>query len=188
MSKLGDMLQEEVMGEINAILAEAESRAAKLVREAEEKALARIKSHQKKMEAEARAATWRARSTAELTVSTARLQAKGLAIDSVRKKALMSLEEVANRHNYQDILKALAEEALKAVDGGGEVIIHPDDEEKIHNWAAEKGLELRTDPGLRMGVRIVNRDSKRSVENSLLVRLDRAWSVLAPDVAQQLWG
>jgi V/A-type H+-transporting ATPase subunit E len=188
MSKLGEILQEEVLGEIRAILAEAESNAARVVREAEQKASARIKSHQKKMEAEARAATWRARSNAELAVSTARMQAKYQVIDSVRKKALMSLDEAASRENYRDILEALAEEALKAVEGGEVVVVHPDDEAKIHNWAAQKGLELSTDPGLRMGVRIVNRNSKRTVENSLPARLERAWNALASDIAKQLWG
>jgi V/A-type H+-transporting ATPase subunit E len=188
MSKLGDILQEEVLREIDTILALAESRAAEIVREAEENASSRMKSHQKKMEAQARAATWRARSGAELTVSTARMQAKYRVIDSLRRRALVSLEEMANRDNYRDILEALAEEALGAVEGGKVLVVHPADEDKIHNWAAQKGLELRTDPGLRMGVRIVNRDSKRSVENSLPERLERAWNVLASDVAKQLWG
>jgi len=188
MSKLGDILQEEVLREIDTVLAGAESQATALVREAEEKASARIRSHQKEMEAEARAATWRARSNAELKVATARMQAKYQVIDLVRKSALSSLEELVKRDNYSDILKALAEEALKAVEGGTIVFVHPDDEEKIHYWAEEKGLALRTDPGLRMGVRIANRDSKRSVENSLPERLERAWNVLASDVAEQLWG
>ena len=188
MSRLGDILQEEVLGEIKAIQAEAESRAGELVRNAEEKASARLKSHQKKMEAEARAAVRRARSAAELALSTARMHAKGGVIESVRKKALVSLEEMANRHNYRDILEALAEEALKAVEGGEVVVVHPDDEEKIHNWATQKGLELRTDPALRMGVRIVDRGGKRSVENSLPERLERAWNVLTSDVAKRLWG
>jgi V/A-type H+-transporting ATPase subunit E len=108
-------------------------------------------------------------------------------IDSVRKKALMSLEEAASGDNYQDILEALAEEALKAAEGGEVVVVNPDDKAKIHRWAAQKGLELSTDPGLRMGVRIVNKDSKRSVENSLPARLERAWSALASEIAKQLW-
>jgi V/A-type H+-transporting ATPase subunit E len=187
MSKLGDILQEEALGEINAVLAEAESQAARLVRDAEKEASARLKSYQRKLQVEALAATRRARSAAELNVSTARMEAKGRVIESVRKSALKALGEVANRHNYSDVLQKLAEEALKAVELGKAVVVHPDDEEKIHDWAAKKGLEIRTDPGLRVGVRIIDGSGKRSVENSLPERLERAWNALASDVAKQLW-
>jgi V/A-type H+-transporting ATPase subunit E len=188
MSKLGDILQEEVTEEIRMILAEAESRAAKLVRAAEETASARLQSHQKKMEAEAWAATWRARSAADLAFSTARTQAKGQMIESVHKRVLVSLEKVSKAPLYGHLLQALAEEALNAVQGGEVLVVHPEDEEKISNWAKQRGLELLTDPELRIGVRIVIRHGKRSVENSLGERLERAWNVLASDVARQLWG
>jgi V/A-type H+-transporting ATPase subunit E len=187
MSRLGDILQEEVHGEIDAILAEAESRAARLVRDAEEKAAARLKSHQEELHFKALAATRRARSAAELNLSTARMEAKGRVIESVRKRALEAIEEIANRENYRDILERLAEEALRAVGLGKAVVVHPDDEERIHEWVMQKGLELRTDPGLRLGVRVVDASAKRSVENSLPERLERAWNALTFDVARQLW-
>jgi V/A-type H+-transporting ATPase subunit E len=188
MSKLGEILHKEIVEEIRAILAEAETRAAKLVRDAEEKALARLEFHQKKLEAEAWAATLRARSAADLTLSTARVQAKGQVIESVQRKALASLEQMANQSDYRPILEALAEEALKAMGGGEVVVAHPDYEEKIRGWAERRGLELLTDPDLRIGVRIVNRHDRRSVENTLRERLERAWSALASEVANQLWG
>jgi V/A-type H+-transporting ATPase subunit E len=187
MSKLGDILQQEVVGEIDAILAEAASQAAKLVREADEKASARLESYRKTLNAEARAAARRAESAAQLTVSAARMAAKGRIMDSVRERALKALEETADRPDYGEILQALAEEALEAVEAAAVVVVHPDDEERLDRWAARKGLELRTDPGLRLGVRIVNRGGKRSVENSLPDRLNRAWSALASGVAQRLW-
>ena len=68
------------------------------------------------------------------------------------------------------------------------MVVNPDDKARIKDWAAGRGLELRTDPKLRLGVRIVSRGGKRSVENSLPERLDRAWNALASDVAEQLWG
>jgi V/A-type H+-transporting ATPase subunit E len=187
MSKLGDILQEEVQGEIDAVLAEAESRAERLIRDAEEKASARVKSHQEIMQVETFAAVRRARSAAELNVSTARMRAKGQVIESVRKRALMAVEEIAGQRNYRDILEALAEEALRAVEGAKSAVVHPEDEERIRGWAAKKGLELLTDPGLRLGVRLVDSKGKRSVVNSLPERLDRAWSTLASEVAKQLW-
>jgi V/A-type H+-transporting ATPase subunit E len=188
MSKLGEILQKEIVEEIRAILVEAETQAAKLVRDAEEKALARLEFHQKKLEAEAWAATRRARSAADLTVSTSRMQAKGQVIESVQKRALASLEQVVNQSDYSRILEALAEQALEAMVGGEVVVVHPEDEQKIRTWAERRGLELLTDPDLRIGVRIVNRHDRRSVENTLRERLERAWNALASDVAKQLWG
>jgi V/A-type H+-transporting ATPase subunit E len=187
MSKLGDILQEEVLAEIKAVQGKAESRATDLIREAEEKASSWMKSHQKEMQAKALAATRRARSAAELRVSTARMQAKGRMIESVRKQALAALEGIVNRQNYQDILEAFAEEALKTVEGAKSVVVHPQDKETIREWAAEKGLELRTDPAIRLGVKIVDTNGERSVENSLPERLDRAWNTLASEVAKKLW-
>jgi V/A-type H+-transporting ATPase subunit E len=188
MSKLDDILQEEVRGEIEAMLTDAESRSAELIRDAEEKASARMKSHQKKMQNEALAATRRARSAAELRISTARMQAKGQVIESVRKKALMAVEEIVKRRNYRDILEAFGEEALKAVEGAKWAVVHPEDKETMREWAAQKGLQLLTDPGLRLGVKIVDTSGERSVENSLPERLDRAWNTLASEVAKKLWG
>jgi V/A-type H+-transporting ATPase subunit E len=187
MSKLGDILQKEAHREINAIESGAESQAKRLLSDAEEKASARVKSHQKKMQAEALAATRRARSAAELHLTTARMQARGEAIESVRKKVLKGFEKIANQPDYRHILMTLAEEALKAVEGANAVVVHPDDEEKIREWATQKRLELRADARLRLGVRIADTSGKRSVENSLPERLDRAWNTLAFEVAKQLW-
>jgi V/A-type H+-transporting ATPase subunit E len=115
------------------------------------------------------------------------MKARGEAIESVRKMALKGFEEIANQPGYRHILMTLAEEALKAVEGANAVVVHPDDEEKIREWATQKRLELRADARLRLGVRITDTSGKRSVENSLPERLDRAWNTLASEVAKQLW-
>jgi V/A-type H+-transporting ATPase subunit E len=187
MSKLGEILQKEVLAEINGVLAEADSRAERLVREAEKEASGRLEAYRKRTEAELRAATRRAKSAAELTLSMARMQARGQAIALVKNKALASFEEIAAKPNYGEILEALAEEAVKAVGAPEAVVVHPKDQARLRAWAMQKGLELRTDPVLRLGVRIVARGGQRSVENSLPERLQRAWETLAPGVARRLW-
>jgi V/A-type H+-transporting ATPase subunit E len=187
MSKLDDILKEEVLAEINEILAEADSRAEKLVREAEKEASERLASYRKKAEAELRAATRRAESAAELTLSTARMQARGHAITLVRKKALATLEQIADKPNYGEVLEALAEEAMKTLTAPEALVVHPNDEAKLSAWAKQKGLELGTDSRLQLGVRVVARGGQRSVENSLPERLQRAWETLASGVAQRLW-
>ncbi len=187
MSKLRDILQEEVLAEINKILAEADSKAGMLIAEAKSKASERMEAYRKKAEAELRGATRRAESAAELTISTARMRARGEAIAMVRKKALAGLEEIASRPDYDKILETLAEEAMKAIEAAEVLVVHPDHKIRVSAWAKQKRLQLQADPGLYLGVRLVARGGHRSVENSLPERLQRAWETLASGVAQRLW-
>ena len=188
MSKLKDILQEEALGEINKIMAEADSKAETLIAEAKSKASERVEACRKKVEAELRGATRRAESAAELILSTARMQAKGEAIALVKNKVLAGLEEIAGKPNYGKILEALADEAAQAVEAPEAVVVHPNDKAKLRTWAIRKGLELRTDPGVQLGVRIMVHGGQRSVENSLPERLRRAWESVASGVAERLWG
>jgi len=188
MSKLRDILQEEALAEVDEILDGADTRAETLIREARSRASERVGAYRKKAEAELRGATRRAESAAELTVSTARMKARGEAIDLVRKKALAGLEEIAGRTGYDEILEALAEEAIKAVEAAEVLVVHPDDKDKLSAWAKRKGLELRTDPGLYLGVRITTPGGRCSVENSLPERLQRGWETLVSGMVHRLWG
>jgi V/A-type H+-transporting ATPase subunit E len=187
MSKLGDILQEEALAEISEILAEAESKAEMLVRDAERRASDRVATYRKKAEAELRIAIHRAESAADLTISTARMQAKGQVIALVLNKALAALEEIADKPKYTEMLEALAEEAMKAVEAPETLVVHPNDYAKLSDWAKHRGLDVRGDPGLHLGVRVVARGGQRSVENSLPERLQRAWEALASGVARHLW-
>ncbi len=188
MSKLREILQEEALAEINRVLTEADSKAEMLITEAKSKASERVEAHRKKAELELQAATHIAKSASELAVSIVRIRTREERTMLAREKVLAAFEEMTTKPNYAEILEALAEEALKAVEEAEALIVHPDDRDRVGPWAMQKGLELRTDPGLRLGVRIVTRGGQRSVENSLPVRLQRAWETLASGVAQRLWG
>jgi V/A-type H+-transporting ATPase subunit E len=186
MSKLEEILQAEVGAEINEILAEADSRAAKIVSETESRAAARIAEHRKKIDAEVRAATHQARSAADLTVANARMQVKGEVMDLLRQKVQNALEAAASQENYGEVLQALAQEALDIAEVPEAVVVHPDDQDKLRDWAERQGLALRTDPKLRLGVRIISQRGT-TVENRLPERLQRAWGPLAPQVTELLW-
>jgi V/A-type H+-transporting ATPase subunit E len=188
MSNLREILQEEALAEVNEILSEADSKADRLIREAKNKASERVEAYREKAEAELRAATRRAESASELTVSVARIRARGEEIAFVREKVLAALEEISTKPTFREILEALAEEAIKAVQGAEALVLHPDDRDKLSVWAKQKGLALQTDPGLHLGVRIVASGGQRSVENSLPQRLQRGWEALVSGVAQRLWG
>ena len=188
MSNLKEILQEEVLVEVKEILSKADSRADVLIEEAKRKASERVKAYQKKAEAELRADTRRAKSAGELTISKARIRARGEEMDLVRERALSALEGMAARPNFREILEALAEEAFRAVQGAEVLVVHPEDRDKLSAWAEQKGLGLQTDPRLHLGVRMVASGGQRSVENSLPQRLQRAWETLASSVAQRFWG
>ncbi len=187
MSKLGEILQQETVAEIDGILAEADSKAERLIREAEKRASDRMATYEKKAKAKLRTAVSLAESTAELNLSTARIQAKSQVIATVQKKVIDALEKIARGPDFGRILEALAEEAVKALEAPEALIVHPDDKTKLDPWAKRKGIELRTDPGIRLGVRMVGCGGQRSVENSLPERLQRAWDALASGVVQRLW-
>jgi V/A-type H+-transporting ATPase subunit E len=188
MSKLNDILQEEVLSEVNQILAEADSRAEKLIAEAKSKASERVEAYRKKVEAELQAAIRGMKSSRELTLSIARTRAREHGINLVRERVLAALEKIPTKQNYGEILEALAEEAFKAVEAAETAAVHPDDQDKLSAWAKQKGLELTTDPALRLGVRITTPGGGQSVENSLPKRLERGWEMLLSGVVQRLWG
>jgi V/A-type H+-transporting ATPase subunit E len=186
MSKLEKILQEEAEAEIKGILAEADSQAQKIISEAESRAAARRAAYRKRIEAEERAAIHQAQSAAELSIATARVQAKGEVMELVRQKALSALEQTASEPSYGKILQALAKEAMKIADGAEAVVVHPNDQERLSDWARQQGFELQTDPGLRLGVRIVCHNGRR-VENTLPERLHRSWDTLTADITKLLW-
>jgi V/A-type H+-transporting ATPase subunit E len=186
MSKLAEILQAEVEAEIKEILAQAEAKAAKIVSDAADRAAARVAEHRKKLDAEIRSATYQARSAGELTLSSARMQAKGEVVDLLQHKVRLALEEIASRPDYGEVLQALAQEAMGIAETAVAVTVHPDDQEKLSDWAQYQGLELKTDPELRLGVRIVS-PRGATVENTLPERLRRAWGTLAPEVSGILW-
>jgi V/A-type H+-transporting ATPase subunit E len=186
MSKLAEILQAEVGAEIEGIAAEADSQAARIVSEAKSHAEDRVAEQKKKLEAEARAAAQGAQSAADLIVSSARTQTRGEVLDLLWQKVHLALEEIASQADYGEILQALAAEAMQVAPGAAALVVNPDDQEKIKDWARQQGLELRTDPQLHLGVRIVSQGGA-AIENTLLERLRRAWGTLGPEVTKILW-
>lgn len=188
MSKLGEILKQDVLTEVNGILAEADGRAEKLIREAKSKASEQVEAQRKRVEAELRAVLRGMKSARDLTISVARIRARDQAIARVRQKVESAIGKIAQKPDYGKILEALAEEAFNSVEAAESVAVHPEDQEKLSAWAKKKGLELKTDPVLKLGVRVTTRDGRQTVENSLPERLQRGWETLMSGVAQRLWG
>jgi len=188
MSKLEKILQEEALREINRILSEAKEEAARIVAAAQEKAERIKEAAERRLAAEREAELARAQSAAELRVATARMAAKGEVIESVRREVARRLEDFPGRPEYPEVLVRLAEEALSAAPGAEELAAAPGDLAHLEAWAREKGLSLKAEPEVRLGVRVYASGGTTYVENTLLGRLEKAWEVLAARVAEVLWG
>lgn len=188
MSKLETILQEEVLAEIQQIMAEAEAEAERIVEAAKEKAAATIAAQKRKLEAQKNAELHRAESAAELAVATARVEAKGKVIGEVYKRVQEKLRALPQDPEYPTVLEQLAAEAVSAVGEAEAIIVGPDDEARLKGWAEGKGLQIRTSPEVELGVVAVSKGGKTQVANTLPDRLERAWEVLSAKVTKVLWA
>ncbi len=188
MSKLETILQEEVLAEIQQLMAKAEEEAAKIVAEAKEKAEALVAAQKRKLEARKVAELHRAESAAELAVTTARVKAKGEVITKIYHEVRGRLEALPQSPEYPTLLERLAEEAVAAVGEAEAVVVNPEDAARLKGWAEARGLEVRTEDEVRLGVVAVAKGGKTRVANTLPDRLERAWEVLSAKVSQILWS
>jgi len=187
-SKLENILQEEVLREINKILAEADQKVEAIRKEAEERAERIVAQAKRRAAAERQAELARAESAAELRVATARMQAKGEMIERVRVEVERALLDMPKKPEYPEVLRRLAEEALAALPGAKTVALSPDDLPHLEAWASEKGVTLKPEEAVRLGVRVYSEKGTSYVENTLPGRLERTWETLSSRVSEILWG
>lgn len=188
MSKLEDILQNEVAAEIGAMAAEAEARAKAIVEAAMANAEALKAGKQRQLEAERAAALRRAESAAELLLSQARIGARGQVMDRVKAEVSQSLQKMTTQPEFATILQKLAEEALQEIGKAEAVLVNPAHASLMSAWAQSKGLQLKTDETIRDGVRLVAVGGRSFVQNALSERLERAWDVLSARAARAIWS
>ncbi len=188
MSKLEDILQNEVAAEIGAMAAEAEAKAKAIVEAAMANAEALKAAKQRQLEAERTAALRRAESAAELLLSQARISARGQVMDQVKAEVSQSLQKLAAQPEFASILQKLAEEALQGIGKAEAVLVNPAHASLMSGWAQSKGLQLKTDETIRDGVRLVAEGGRAFVQNALSERLERAWDALSAKAARAIWS
>ncbi|MBI5812437.1 MAG: V-type ATP synthase subunit E [Meiothermus silvanus] len=188
MSKLEDILKQEVTSEIAAITAEAEAKARAIVEAARARAEALKVSRQKALEAERQAALRRAESAAELVVNQARIRSRGQVVDQVGAGVRQALAALSSQPDYPVLLTKLAEEALRGMERPEVLVVNPADAKHLEAWAKGKGLEVKTDPAVTGGVRVTSAGGKSYVENTLAERLERGWEVLSAKAVKAIWG
>jgi V/A-type H+-transporting ATPase subunit E len=188
MSKLEDILQNEVAAEIGAIAAEAEAKAKAIVEAALANAEAIKANKQRQLEAERAAALRRAESAAELLLSQARITARGKVVDGVKAEVTQSLQKLTSQPEFATILQKLADEALQSIGKAEAVLVNPAHASMLSGWAQNKGLLLKTDQTVRDGVRMVAEGGRAFVQNALTERLERAWDALSAKAAEAIWS
>lgn len=181
MSKLAAMLDSEVSAEIAQIQAQAREEASRIVAEAEARASELLQSRERQLASRREAELTRARSTAELGRSARRLNASESQLSRAFALAEEQLGGIRAAPQYREILSRLLREAREALPGAEVVEAHPDDLELVRGLAA--GLEVRPNPEVRGGVRLLARGGKSGLTNTLAGRLERLKPTLAPQVS-----
>lgn len=183
---LEQLLQNEAQGEISQIQAEARARAAEIVAQARAQAEEQVESHRRVLDNQYRAGLTRARSSAELELNAARLSAADEGISQVFELVEGQLHEIGSVPAYREILGRLLNEARQAMPNAEAAEVNPRDVELLRSLVSD--LEVRPNPSIEGGVRLVAAGGKSGLSNTLLGRLEALRGELTPQVRHILTG
>jgi len=191
MADLSTLLAKEASNEIEAILSEANERAAQITAAARSEAEAIVAERERRAKAQREASLVRARSGAQLEAAAVRLRAQHEGVRSVFEEVRRQLDAlVADQGRYPGVFEKLLDEALAAAsDGVAAVEVAPADVELARQALARKGVsaEVRPADDVKGGVR-VRTVRKSAVENTLYDRLAAMEGELAAEVSKVLFG
>ncbi len=188
MSKLAEILQNEVAAEVAAIASNAQAKADALLADAKTRAEALVANKRRSLEAELVAETKRAESGAELLLNQAKIGARGRVIETVKTEAGNALKAMSSEAGFGDVLTKLATQALSSIGKAESVVVGPAHASVLEGWAKANDLKLITDTAMGLGVRINAEGGKSSVQNALDERLKSAWDSLSAKAAKAIWG
>ncbi len=192
MADLSTLLAKEASTEIEAILSEANERAAKITEAARSEAESIVAERERRAKAQREASLVRARSAAQLEASAIRLRAQHEGVRGVFDEVRRQLDAlVTDQGRYPAVFEKLLDEALAAArEVGVEAVeVAPADVELATRALSSRGVsaEVRAADDVRGGVRV--RTARRSaVENTLYDRLDAMAGELAAEVSRVLFG
>jgi V/A-type H+/Na+-transporting ATPase subunit E len=191
MAHLAALLEREASAEIEAILSEARARASEIVAKAEDDAKAMTAQRERLSQTQGEAARVRARSAAQLEVSSLKLRAQHAMVEGVFETADAELRSlIKDDKRYPPVLAALLGEAVDALGGKdhvSKIMVNPADLARAKEAAKTHGLEgkVEANEGVEGGVK-VKATSNVTVENSLFDRLQAAREELASEVSKLL--
>ncbi len=192
MADLSTRLATEASTEIEAILSEANERAAQITEAARSEAESIVADRERRAKAQREASLVRARSAAQLEASAIRLRAQHEGVKGVFDEVRRRLDElVEDQGRYPAVFEKLLEQALAAARdvGVAGVEVAPRDEQLARSALDKLGVkaEVKAVDDVKGGVRV--RTARRSaVENTVYDRLEAMAGELASEVSQALFG
>ena len=185
---LGDILEQEIQGEITQIRSGAQERAAQIVAMAQERAQSMIEGRRRALESEYAAGLTRARSAADLDSNAQRLAAS----DTLQVKAFQTAEQfitsMTGAPEYPQVLTKLIEEGLHALPTAEVIETSAAEQDAVRQALSALGrpLDVRVNNSVKTGVRLLGPGGKTSVQNTLLGRLEAARPTLSAEVSRML--
>ncbi len=191
-SELVRLLEQEARTEKEKALADARARAEAIIIAARQEAEETLAEARRRIEADQAQARTRAASTASLRAGALVLEAKDEAIRKVFERAEAELRAVvADPGRRRAAIRQLLREAAQGFAGGRVTAeIPPGDAQAVREASRDLGVEIevRENPAVTDGVRLVSQDGRLVVENTVSSRLARARLNLVSQVAEILWG
>lgn len=183
---LDKLLENEAHSEIERIHALAQGQAEQLVAQARERAQAMIDSRRRALDSEYAAGLTRARSAADLDGNAQRLEATNTLQVQAFELAERHLRSAPVAPEYPQMLSRLIAQGLESLPGATVVEANPAEHDAVHQALAQLGrsMDVRANPQLATGVRLVSPDGKTSIQNTLLGRLERVRGDLAPQISR----
>ena len=188
MADLAKLLESEASAEIEAILAEARSKADGIVKQAEDQGKSTVEGKRRALENELSAARVRAKSASDLEGSALKLSASHSASQAAFAQAETELRSFTKSSEYGSVLTKLIHEANTALGGLSKLEVHSSDLETAQKAVAAAGLNIpvHANDKIETGVRGIGEAGTSSVTNTLIGRLARAKDSLLSDVAKVL--
>jgi V/A-type H+/Na+-transporting ATPase subunit E len=191
-SELTDLLEKEAQAEKDKVLADARARAEEILASARRDAEGLQAAARRRAEEDRIQARVQATSTASLRAAALVLTAKDEAIRGVFEQAEAALHQAAgDPARRRAMLQTLLQEAVRGLGGGRAVAeVAPGDVAAVREVCRELGLDVdvRANPQVTDGVRVLSPDGRSVVENTLPSRLARARREMVSQVAEILWG
>ncbi len=197
-------VQAQADGEIEKITRAAETEAAQLIAEAEEQAQSIRARHRARIEPVLLTEAASLRNKAKLDTLRAAANAREQSLRDAFAQSEARLAEIRGSKEYEVIFRALAKEAVEALNGdpssfdsrsGGSgqgltACIDPRDAARARATFAELKVdaEIEIQPIPLGGLELVEREGRVSVDNTLASRLERARTPLRGPVAAILAG
>jgi vacuolar-type H+-ATPase subunit E/Vma4 len=183
-------MQEQAESEIEKITRAAETEAAQLIAEAEEQARSIRARHRARIEPTLLTEAASLLNKAKLDTLRAAANGREQLLRDAFAQAEASLAEIRGSKEYPAIFRALAKEAVSALEGERIVRVDPSDAALARATLAQLGVDaaIETRPIPLGGLEVVTRDGREAVVNTLVSRLERARSVLRGPAASILAG